>query len=72
MCIQGGPITQLEQEYMSKIVMEGHRDAAIFGQTNLRIDIAIRTYRDFRAEFPVEPDNSGGGGAALSGGEGSS
>ena len=71
MCIQGGPITQLEQEYMYKIVTEGQRDAAIFGQTNLRIDIAIRTYRDFRTEFPVEPVSSSGIDAGLSGPEGS-
>ena len=54
LCIQGGPITELEQEYMSKIVLDSRRDAAIFGLTDLRIDIAIRTYRDFRDEFPLD------------------
>lgn len=54
-CIQGGPITEIEHEYMSKIVTEGRRDAAVFGLSDLRVDIAMHTFRDFYEEFPLEP-----------------
>lgn len=43
---------------MSKIVTEGHRDAGIYGLTDLRIVIDIRTFRDFREEFPIELGSS--------------
>lgn len=55
MCIRGGPITELEQEYMSKIVSDSLRDATAFGLPDLEVDIVIRNYSAFRKEFPISP-----------------
>eukprot|EP00035_Acanthoeca_spectabilis_P003669 m.94612 g.94612 ORF g.94612 m.94612 type:complete len:282 (-) comp12273_c0_seq2:8-853(-) len=54
-CIQGGPITEVEHDYMSKIVTDGRRDAKIFGSTDIRITIDFCSYREFRNEFPSPP-----------------
>eukprot|EP00035_Acanthoeca_spectabilis_P017675 m.371637 g.371637 ORF g.371637 m.371637 type:complete len:86 (-) comp16684_c2_seq7:1633-1890(-) len=54
LCIRGGPITELEQEAMSKIVLEVQADMALY-QIHSRIKIELLTYSEFVAIFGDAP-----------------
>lgn len=54
LCIQGGPISELESEAMSRIVREMHADMKLY-QIHSRITIELVTYSEFVAIFGDAP-----------------
>lgn len=51
-CIEGGPITELEQECMSDIVLHGKKDARLSSIADCPQTIEIMSYWHFRETYP--------------------